>query len=211
MLTAKLLTVLALLATSASSLSIGPSSNHVAHRRHASRGVHVVRGSDGVHAVRRDSLPARKRGINARRCVPRSSSTAPTSTSVSETLLPDPEPTTSSAADPPSEPTTTSVEPTKTKAQTTSTPKPATKTTASEQETPTSGSGGGGSSGETFTGQATFYATGLGACGIINKDTDYIAAASQHLFDGFGGYTGGDPNGNPICNKKVTAHYQGKT
>lgn len=30
---------------------------------------------------------------------------------------------------------------------------------------------------------ATFYMTGLTACGVTNKDTDYIAAVSHLLFD----------------------------
>ncbi|KIP11361.1 hypothetical protein PHLGIDRAFT_99997 [Phlebiopsis gigantea 11061_1 CR5-6] len=62
----------------------------------------------------------------------------------------------------------------------------------------------------THTGQATYYATGLGACGITNTDTDYIAAVSHTLFDNYPGYTSGNPNNNPICNKKVTANYNGK-
>ncbi|KAH9486862.1 Allergen Asp f 7 [Psilocybe cubensis] len=37
----------------------------------------------------------------------------------------------------------------------------------------------------TQTGQGTFYSTGLGACGITNKDTDHIAAVSHLLFDSF--------------------------
>ena len=51
----------------------------------------------------------------------------------------------------------------------------------------------------------TYYATGLGACGIYNVDTDYIAAASHILYDSFPGYAGGNPNDNPICNLKITA------
>ena len=31
----------------------------------------------------------------------------------------------------------------------------------------------------------TYYATGLGACGITNTDTDYIAAVSHTLFDNY--------------------------
>ncbi|KIM48131.1 hypothetical protein M413DRAFT_62330 [Hebeloma cylindrosporum] len=57
----------------------------------------------------------------------------------------------------------------------------------------------------------TFYATGLGACGITNKDTDYIAAVSHLLFDNFPGYKAGNPNNNPMCGRKVTATYQGKS
>ena len=51
----------------------------------------------------------------------------------------------------------------------------------------------------------TFYATGLGACGITNNDGDHIAAASHVLFDSFPGYKGGNPNANPICGRKATA------
>jgi len=63
----------------------------------------------------------------------------------------------------------------------------------------------------TQTGQGTFYATGLGACGIVNTDADHIAAVSHLLFDNFPGYDGANPNNNPMCGRKVTAHYQGKT
>jgi hypothetical protein len=63
----------------------------------------------------------------------------------------------------------------------------------------------------TQTGQGTFYATGLGACGITNKDTDYIAAVSHLLFDNFPGYNGVNPNNNPMCGRTVTATYQGKS
>ncbi|KAG8697102.1 hypothetical protein FRC09_008069 [Ceratobasidium sp. 395] len=215
MLSAKILTALALFAVSTSGLSVGHSSRHVAHRRHASRAVRnsVVgaRGSGGV-IVGRNALPAlTRRGIKARRCAPKNSSIAPSSTPVPETE--DPEPTSSSAAPPPPDPTPTSTQPPKsTDKPATRTSKSATKTSTSAEEdpTPTSGSGG-GSNGGTHTGQATFYGTGLGACGITNKDTDYIAAVSHLLFDSFPGYGGGNPNANPICNKKVTAHYQGKS
>jgi len=60
-------------------------------------------------------------------------------------------------------------------------------------------------------GQGTFYSTGLGACGITNNDSQYIAAVSYLLFDNFPGYGGGDPNANPICGRKVKVTYQGKT
>jgi hypothetical protein len=63
----------------------------------------------------------------------------------------------------------------------------------------------------TQTGQGTFYATGLGACGITNKDTDHIAAVSHLLFDNFPGYAGVNPNNNPLCGRTVTATYKGKS
>ncbi|KLO07319.1 plant expansin, partial [Schizopora paradoxa] len=56
----------------------------------------------------------------------------------------------------------------------------------------------------------TYYGTGLGACGITNKDTDFIAAAAESLFDSFPGATA-NPNNNPICGKKVLAQYEGKS
>ena len=66
---------------------------------------------------------------------------------------------------------------------------------------------------------------GLGACGITNKDTDYIAAVSHLLFDNFpyvsaviiprhqithcstflSGYKAGNPNNNPMCGRRVIA------
>jgi hypothetical protein len=64
---------------------------------------------------------------------------------------------------------------------------------------------------QTFTGDGTFYSTGLGACGITNNDSQMIAAASESLFDTFPGYTSGDPNQNPICGKQVSVSYGGVT
>lgn len=63
----------------------------------------------------------------------------------------------------------------------------------------------------TQTGQGTYYGTGLGACGITNTDTDYIAAVSKLLFDTYPGYAGVNPNNNPVCGKKIKANYQGKS
>lgn len=60
-------------------------------------------------------------------------------------------------------------------------------------------------------GQGTFYATGLGACGIVNKDTDYIAAVSHQLFDSYPGWDGRNPNNNPMCGRKIRASFGGKS
>ncbi|QRV76345.1 hypothetical protein RhiJN_04360 [Ceratobasidium sp. AG-Ba] len=214
MLSTHILTILALLATSASALSMGgPSGPH--QRRHAHKAVVGVRsphGSEGArtHLVaKRDVLPPRKRGINARRVEikPKNTSALPTSSTPSTTSA-DPTPTDS---DPDPEPTTTSAKPTKTRAATTSTPDKPTKTSSTAEETPTDDGGSSSGGSGQYSGDATFYGTGLGACGFPNKDTDFIAAASKLLFDGFEGYTGGNPNNNPICNKKVKAFYQGKS
>jgi len=216
MLSTKILAALALFVVSTSGLSVGQRSGQLAHRRHASRAVRnsvldarAARRPEGAEAgviAKRDALPAvRKRGIQARRCAPKSSA-LPSFTLVPDASSASAEATTSSA-DPAPEPTT-SAEPTTTQAPTPA-PKPATKTSTSVKPTPTDDGSSSGS--DVYTGEATFYATGLGACGITNNDSQFIAAASHLLFDGFNGYTGGDPNQNPICNRKVTAHYQGKS
>jgi len=75
-------------------------------------------------------------------------------------------------------------------------------------------SSSGGSSGSSLfsgseSGDGTYYATGLGACGITNSDTDFIAAISHLTFDTYPGYDGTNPNNNPICGKTVTAYYEG--
>jgi expansin (peptidoglycan-binding protein) len=62
-----------------------------------------------------------------------------------------------------------------------------------------------------YTGQGTFYATGLGACGITNNDGQDIAAVSHMFFDAFPGYNGINPNTNPLCGKTARVTYQGTT
>ncbi|KAI0067729.1 barwin-like endoglucanase, partial [Artomyces pyxidatus] len=57
----------------------------------------------------------------------------------------------------------------------------------------------------------TWYATGLGACGIVNTDSDYIAAVSHILFDEYPGYNGANPNDNPLCGRQIQANYQGNS
>lgn len=220
----QVLAVFAVLAASVSSMSIGHASNQVVHRRHAA-GVHesVIQARGARRPVPIEEMPdmvkrddaaprRRKRGINQRRCAPKTttgllqttsaastsstSSAAPTTTST-----PEPEPTTLKA-----EATTSSM------AKYTKTSQTPTKTSTSAKPTATNdGDDSGSSSGETYTGQATYYGTGLGSCGITSKDTDYIVAVSHLLYDGYNGYTGGDPNSNPICNKKIKANYQGKS
>lgn len=66
-------------------------------------------------------------------------------------------------------------------------PAPKPSPTSSAAPAPSSGSSGGQSS-SLFTGQqdgaqGTFYAPGLGACGITNSGGDFIAAVSEDLFD----------------------------
>jgi len=59
-------------------------------------------------------------------------------------------------------------------------------------------------------GDATYYGTGMGACGIVSNDNSMIAAASRLLFDSFPGATA-NPNLNPICGRKVRATYEGRS
>ncbi|KAF8994181.1 RlpA-like double-psi beta-barrel-protein domain-containing protein-containing protein [Cyathus striatus] len=59
-------------------------------------------------------------------------------------------------------------------------------------------------------GDATYYDAGLGACGIWNSGTDFIVAVSAQYFDTFPGYTGGNPNENPLCGRTLQANYKGR-
>ncbi|KAG6894596.1 hypothetical protein C0993_011154 [Termitomyces sp. T159_Od127] len=63
----------------------------------------------------------------------------------------------------------------------------------------------------TQTGQGTFDSTGLGACGIVNHDSDHVVAVSRFLFDAFPGYNGINPSTNPVCGKQISVSYQGKS
>lgn len=68
-------------------------------------------------------------------------------------------------------------------------------------------SGGNSSGGSTYTGDITYYALGMGACGFDDggKDqTDNIIAVSSQLM-------GAQSNGNPMCDKTVTIKANGKT
>lgn len=74
---------------------------------------------------------------------------------------------------------------------------------AAAEPTTTSSSG----SGQTYSGDATFYEVGLGACGVTNTDSDLIAAMNWQQFNEFGSMS----NGNPICGKQAILHYQDKS
>ncbi|KIK68117.1 hypothetical protein GYMLUDRAFT_36947 [Collybiopsis luxurians FD-317 M1] len=62
----------------------------------------------------------------------------------------------------------------------------------------------------TYSGDGTFYAPGLGACGLTNTSTQMIAAIGHTAFDTFPGATV-NPNLNPICGKSVKATYGTKS
>ncbi|KAG8793118.1 hypothetical protein FRC12_003844 [Ceratobasidium sp. 428] len=50
----------------------------------------------------------------------------------------------------------------------------------------------------THTGQLTYYQIGLGACGWNNRNDEWVAAISHELYDNYPGYSGGNPNNNPV-------------
>lgn len=77
--------------------------------------------------------------------------------------------------------------------------------TASTAETTVSTSAASGS----FSGEGTFYDTGLGSCGITSTDTDYIVAISHELYDKY--TPNGNPNHNTLCGKKINVTYEGNT
>ncbi|RXW23493.1 hypothetical protein EST38_g2390 [Candolleomyces aberdarensis] len=159
---------------------------------------------------------------NRRRCRPRPTGstsvavTPTTSVPINAAPIPSDTPTSSTRAP---EPTTTRPPQTTTRAApTTNTPRP---TTTSRPPATTSasnnngGGGGGGGSNNGFlagtqSGQGTFYDTGLGACGRVNRDTDLIAAVSMHLFDNYPG-AGNNPNNNPVCGKRIRASRGGSS
>lgn len=76
---------------------------------------------------------------------------------------------------------------------------------ASTSATTTSSSGPSGS----FSGEGTYYDTGLGSCGITSTDNDYIVAISHELYDKY--TPNGNPNHNTLCGKKIKASYEGNT
>jgi hypothetical protein len=58
------------------------------------------------------------------------------------------------------------------------------------------------STGGIYTGDLTYYGTGLGACGWTSSDDDAIVAVSWETFDAAGGGNM-NPNANPLCGKKI--------
>jgi hypothetical protein len=54
-----------------------------------------------------------------------------------------------------------------------------------------------------FTGDLTYYAPGLGACGVTSTSSQNIVAVAHSLFDAV--QTGSDPNANPLCGRKIRA------
>ncbi|KAJ4486238.1 RlpA-like double-psi beta-barrel-protein domain-containing protein-containing protein [Lentinula aciculospora] len=140
-----------------------------------------------------------------------SSSVAPVNigsdpTSISSSIL------STSSSDTPTPTPTPTPSPTSTEAPTTtSSSSEAAATTASSDSGSDSDSAVSSFLAGTNSGEATYYATGLGACGITNNDSQFIAAVSEKLFDIYPGYDDVNPNSNPVCNRQISLTYQSTT
>ncbi|WYZ41559.1 hypothetical protein EsH8_V_000454 [Colletotrichum jinshuiense] len=124
----------------------------------------------------------------------------PATTSTSSTPAPAPQ-------TPTPEPVQPSTTPVAVVLTTSSTPEPAPTTQAAATSASSDSGSSGGSSGETHSGDLTYYAVGLGACGEDDsgKDrTDNIVAISHLVM-------GAQSNGNPYCGKKVKITVNGKS
>jgi len=78
--------------------------------------------------------------------------------------------------------------------------------------TATAGSDSGGPSymsGVQTDGEGTWYAVSLGACGNMNYPTQFVVAVSFLLFNHYPGYSGSNPNHNPVCGRRVGISYNG--
>lgn len=85
---------------------------------------------------------------------------------------------------------------------------PTTSTTSSApaQTSSSSSSGslsGAAAPGTSYTGDFTWYDTGLGACGWTSSSSDKIVAIAESLFDQYTPASG-NPNLNPLCGKTLT-------
>lgn len=80
------------------------------------------------------------------------------------------------------------------------------------QATTTAGNAGGSSptspSGSVHTGDITYYAPGLGSCGITNSASDHIVALAADMMLPM---DPPNPNDNPLCGRSITISYGGKT
>ncbi|KAK6534289.1 hypothetical protein TWF281_005617 [Arthrobotrys megalospora] len=89
---------------------------------------------------------------------------------------------------------------------------PASPSSRSSAPAPTSssggggGGGGGGGTGQTYSGDATYYDPGLGSCGITNSASDLIAAIGHALFDSM---ATANSNNNPFCGRQIVVRPKG--
>ncbi|TGJ78318.1 hypothetical protein E0Z10_g10443 [Xylaria hypoxylon] len=62
---------------------------------------------------------------------------------------------------------------------------------------------------QTMTGDLTYYAPGLGACGVYNSESDAIVALSWQLFDQY--TPNGNPNLNSLCGRQIQINLGGNS
>lgn len=72
------------------------------------------------------------------------------------------------------------------------TAEPTPEPTSSSTTTPTQGE---------FSGDGTFYNTGLGSCGIVSNDSEFVVALGYELYDSV---NTANPNNNPLCGREIT-------
>jgi hypothetical protein len=60
-----------------------------------------------------------------------------------------------------------------------------------------------------YTGDLTYYAPGLGACGITSQNGDSIVAVSHIIFDAVS--VSSNPNLDPLCGKMIRVRKDGKS
>jgi hypothetical protein len=60
----------------------------------------------------------------------------------------------------------------------------------------------------TFSGDITYYSPGMGSCGVVNFDSDFVVALNAPQMSAG---DSGNSNNNPLCGKWVTITYGGKT
>ena len=85
---------------------------------------------------------------------------------------------------------------------TTSTPTTIETSTTTSTTAPTSTSTSPGEG--TYSGDGTYYDTGLGACGITSNNSEFVVALSHELYDSVN--VGGNPNNNPYCGRKINVY-----
>ncbi|KAF2100588.1 hypothetical protein NA57DRAFT_36248, partial [Rhizodiscina lignyota] len=71
-----------------------------------------------------------------------------------------------------------------------------------------SSSGSAGTESNPFTGEGTYYAVGMGSCGVENSEGDSIVAVGAGYMSQF---DGANPNANPRCGASITIEYNGQT
>lgn len=187
-------TFVASLLLSANALVTPHAGDHL-HRRHQHAGLARRAITPEQPAQPMEASAAIPKRQLKKRCKPRRTSSGVASATSSADPLPSGKP--ANVAAPVPNPTTNHDTPSSSSPSPSPTPSPSSSPapapkpspTSSAAPAPSSGSGSGQSnslfSGQQDGAQFTFYATGLGACGITNNDGEFIAAVSEDLFDNY--------------------------